>query len=71
MAKNTAMNIRVSSEDLELIKETARENGYDKYSEWCLKVLLDAAGKNTIEDELKALRERVERLEQLNKVKVA
>ncbi len=71
MAKDTAMNIRVSSQDLELIKKTAKANGYDKYSEWCLKVILNATGKTPIEDEIKALRERIERLEKLNHIQVA
>lgn len=64
MAKDTAMNIRVSSEDLELIKQTAKSNGYDKYSEWCLSVLLAAVGKTSVEDEIEELKRRVERLEQ-------
>lgn len=70
MARDKGINIRVSEEDLNLIKQTANDNGYDKYSEWCLKILLDACGKTSIEDELKALRERVERLEQ-NQIKAA
>lgn len=63
MAKDTAMNIRVSSEDLDLIKKTAKANGYDKYSEWCLSVLLQAANKTSVLDEVESLKQRVERLE--------
>jgi len=70
MAKNKSINIRVSEEDLDLIKQTAGDNGYSQYSEWCLKILLDACGKTSLEDELKALRERVERLEK-NQIKAA
>lgn len=65
MAKDTAMNIRVSSEDLELIKKTAKANGYDKYSEWCLSVLLSAANKTSVLDEVQELKHRVEKLEKL------
>jgi len=65
MAKDTAMNIRVSSEDLELIKKTAKANGYDKYSEWCLSVLLQAANKTSVIDEVEELKHRVEKLEKL------
>lgn len=57
MAKTNQIGIRVSDEDLELIKQTAREQGYEKYSEWCLNILLTACGKTSLEDELKALRE--------------
>lgn len=63
MAKDTAMNIRVSSEDLELIKTTAKANGYEKYSEWCLSVLLAAANKKSVLDEVETLKERLDRLE--------
>ena len=63
MAKDTAMNIRVSSEDLELIKATAKANGYEKYSEWCLSVLLAAANKTSVLDEVEALKQRMDRLE--------
>lgn len=65
MAKDTAMNIRVSSEDLELIKQTAKANGYDKYSEWCLSVLLTACNKTSITDEVDQLKQRVDKLEKL------
>lgn len=65
MAKDTAMNIRVSSEDLELIKKTAKDNGYDKYSEWCLSVLLSAANKTSVLSEVEELKQRVEKLEKL------
>jgi len=65
MAKDTAMNIRVSSEDLELIKQTAKANGYDKYSEWCLSVLLDAANKTSILSEVETIKERLEALERV------
>jgi uncharacterized protein (DUF1778 family) len=63
MAKDTAMNIRVSSEDLDLIKKTAKANGYDKYSEWCLSVLLAAANKTSVLDEVESLKKRVEKIE--------
>lgn len=65
MAKDTAMNIRVSSEDLELIKKTAKANGYDKYSEWCLSVLLSAANKTSVLEEVETLKQRVEKIEKL------
>lgn len=65
MAKDTAMNIRVNSDDLELIKKTAKANGYDKYSEWCLSVLLSAANKTSVLDEVNELKRRVEKLEKL------
>lgn len=65
MAKDTAMNIRVSSEDLELIKTTAKANGYDKYSEWCLSVLLQAASKTSVLEDVEELKQRVKKLEQL------
>lgn len=63
MAKDTAMNIRVSSEDLELIKQTAKANGYDKYSEWCLNVLLAAANKTSVLNDVETMKERLEALE--------
>ncbi|MEM6402275.1 MAG: hypothetical protein AAF757_18955 [Cyanobacteria bacterium P01_D01_bin.116] len=71
MAKSNQIGIRVNKEDFDLIVNTAREQGYERYSEWCLKILLDACGKTSIEDELQALRERVEKLEKINQIQAA
>jgi predicted DNA binding CopG/RHH family protein len=65
MAKDTALNIRISSQDLELVKKAAMDNGYDKYSEWCLSILLSAANKTSVLDEVETLKQRVDKLEKL------
>ncbi len=64
MAKDTAMNIRISSEDLDIIKQAAKDNGFNKYSEWCLQILLDAAGKASLDDELAEIKKRLKLLEE-------
>ena len=45
MVKDSMLHIRVSSEDLELIKETAERLGMTQ-SEFCLNSILSACGKD-------------------------
>jgi len=68
MNKDTAMNIRINSQDLARIKKTAKSQGYSEYSKWCLDVLLNASGKKSLEEQVELLQQRVEALEQINKV---
>ncbi len=63
--KDTMLHIRIASEELEAIKKTALEKGFDSYSEYCLSVIRAALGRDdvTTREVLESLLKRVAALE--------
>jgi len=62
MAKDSMLHVRVNSEDLELIRETAEKLGMTQ-SEFCLNSILSACGKDLSKPAMESVLSRLAVLE--------